>query len=457
MSVNALYLKNFNAGDTTTQKWRVAIKTSGAESIFSSLMIIKLNTSELPPITSTSNYMTVFHAGTSSSRGLGIFLKYSSGTYQIGLRYIIKNGSAWNEVPGSFTPLSSWGTVSTDAFMLMLSYDITSNTSPKLIFGVVNFSTITPKTTPDFTLTYTFTSTEITSGAQWGFGSSPESNTAEYGLITTNSYNSYSSSGIYLTDLQGWAAYYMPYTSVLTGVYAMFNTGFSSNSIYSIMRSGSYVPVSTTNLSFQLNTPNTTLSNLNNNNLTPSTSVTLTAGTTSFAVLPSFGVNGTDTNTTYITAVENAITCLLKGTKILTENGYKLIEELTKTDKLITHDKRIIEIKNIFNFLTYPNEETIPFVVKKGKYSAFEDLYLSKGHAIYVDDEFRYPEELDLHKSEGLNHPYSYFHIETENYLKDTIIANGVTVETYTDLFEYQFFNLAPEYKNSKGKRIILT
>lgn len=455
--INALYLAPYPQSDTTTQKWRISIKTSGFESIFSSLMITKINTVDLPPITATSNYMTIFHAGTNIGTGLGIFLKYSNSEYQIGVRYIVKNGSSWQEVPGSFTPLSSWGDISIDSFMIMLSYNIVSKTTPNLTFNLVNFSTITPKTSPDFNINYTFSETEITNGSQWGFGSPPQSNTSQYGLITTNGYNSYVSSGIYLTYLQAWISY-LPSTSSSASTYAMFNGTSSSYSIYSIMRSNSFVSSATAaDLSFQLSIPNNLLSDVSDV-LSTSTAVTLTSGTTSFAVLPSFGINGVTTGTTYITAVENAINCILKGTKILTQCGYKLVEDLVEDDNLITSDSRIIKIIRIKHSYVIPNQETNPFLIKKGEYSAIEDLYISKGHAIFHCDEFIYPNELGIIQIKNKdNTPYSYYHIETEDYLKDTIVANGVILETYTEIFEYQFINLSDEYKNKNCRRVILS
>jgi len=433
MSINALYLTPFPSGDTTTSKLRVSVKTSGAEDIFSSLMIIQLVTSSLPPITTTSNYMTIFHAGTNAGSGLGIFLKYSGSNYYIGVRYIIKGGSTWNEVPGSFVNLSDYSSnLNTDPFMIMLSYNITSTSSPFLTFSIVNFSPSYLKTSPDFTLNYTFSSTNINNGSQWGFGSSPQTNTGEYGLITSNGYNSYSSAGIYLTYLEGWISY-INTTSSSPTTYAMFNTSSSSYSIYSIMRSNSFIPAATTNLVFQLNIPDTNLNNLNNNVTSPTTFVTLVANSTGYGPMPNFAVNGSTTGTTYMIAVQNAIACILQGMKVLTENGYKLIEDLKLEDKLIANDGRSITIINIEKFYVKPNKHTIPLIISEGKYGCIEDLYLSKAHKIMVDGKFILPESMGIQQMEYKSlEPICYFHIETPNFLEDNMIVNGVVVETYT-------------------------
>lgn len=458
MYINALYLNSFPPSDTSTNKWRLSVKTSGSENIFSTLFVFQLNPADLPPLQSNpSNYMTLFHAGTSSNSGSGVFLKYNSSTskYEIGLRYNIKNGSIWTEIPGSFTPLISWGNIN-DPYLVLFNYNVTSKTTPTFTFAIVNFLTSPDKTSPDFSVSYTFSSTEITATGQWGFGSIPMTITSQYGLTTNNNYNSYVSAGIYLTYLQAWPAIQIPINSISSTAYAMFNTNVSY-SLYSLMRSNQYVPSGTTSFNFQMVTSGGTLSSINNNaisSISP-TSVTLTSGSTAFSALPGFGINGSDSGSTYITSVQNAISCIIKGTKILTETGYKLIENLSQDDKLIDKDGKSINIVKIYNFHTIPNNETNPILIKKGEYGSFEDLYISKGHAIYLDGEFVWPFKLNLPQVENSNYePICYFHIETENYLKDTIIANGVIIETYCAKENY-FLQHVPKYINKNGNRIM--
>lgn len=430
MSINALYLQPYATGDTSSQKLRVSVKTQGAESIFSALMIIQVVTSSLPPITTTTNYMTLFHAGTNVDSGLGLFLKYTNNKYYIGVRYITKNGTIWNEVPNSFVDLSLYSTnINTEPFMLLFSYNITSTTSPSLIFSIVNFGSSTLKTNPDYTLNYTFTNTNINNGGQWGFGSVPQSNSTEYGLLTKNSYNSYSSGGIYLTYLEAWKTYIVDNSS-LNNTYAMFNNSYLSYSIYNIMRTNSFIPANTVNLVFQLNVPSTNISNLHNNSTNPPTLVTLTDSSTGYSTTPNFAVNNTNN---YITAVQNAIACILKGMKVLTEEGYKLIEDLNLTDKLLSNDNRLLEIIDIHNFYIKPNNGNIPLIIPKGKYGAVEDLYISPGHKIKVDKKFVISCNLGLEQMKIENYkPICYYHIETKNFLEDDIIVNGVIIETYT-------------------------
>lgn len=146
----------------------------------------------------------------------------------------------------------------------------------------------------------------------------------------------------------------------------------------------------------------------------------------------------------------------VKGTKILTDTGYRLIEDLSEDDKLIDKDGKIINIKKIYNFNSIPNKQTLPVLIKKGEYGSLEDLYISKYHTMYLNDEFVCPDQLKIPQIENTYTPINYYHIETENYLTDTIIANGVIVETYDALKEEYNWRIMPKYMNKNGNRILL-
>jgi hypothetical protein len=434
MSINSIYLSPFSSTDITSQKWRMCIKVSGTETIFSTCLLFQLTTDALPPITTTTNYMTIYHAGTDAGAGLGIFLKYSSGSYYLGVRYILKpNGSIWTEIPESFVKLSDYSSnINVDSFLVMLSYDITSSTSPFITFSLVNFSNGT-KIQPDFTLNKTLTG-HINSDKQWGFGCSPESNTAQYGLITTDGYNSYSASGIYLGYLESWTNY-LNATSVAPNTYAFFNTS-ASYSVYDVMKSNGYFPDNTANLIFQLFIPDSNINNICNNVTNPDTLVTLTTSITGYSNTPHFGIDNStnpSTGSSYIYPVVNGISCILIGMKVLTVDGYKNVEQLTINDKLLNSKNEVINIINIHNFYVYPNEETIPLIIKKNCFGAIEDLYISKLHKVFVNNKFICSHSLNLSKMNiESNQPINYFHIETTDYLNDDIIVNGVVVESYT-------------------------
>ena len=63
-----------------------------------------------------------------------------------------------------------------------------------------------------------------------------------------------------------------------------------------------------------------------------------------------------------------------------------------------------------------------------------EDLYLSKDHAILINNEY-FIMAKDLPFAKQVTNltceEYEYFHIITENYLTDTIISNGLPTESF--------------------------
>ena len=468
MSINSLYTTPFSSTDTTSQKWRIAIKTSGSAPInFTTTMIFRINTSAFytPAMASSEiglNYMTICHAGTNSGNGFGLFLKYVSNQLYLCVRYILKSGTTWIEALSA--NLETIANINTHAFLIKFSYIETNQISHTIFLSILDYDTPL-KTSFDYSqqVTISGTGTQITLGNQFGFGSSPESITSKYGIITTNSYNSCVAQGVYYTKLIAWDAL-IPDTAIGTN-YGIFNTTNSNYSVYNYYRSNTDLPYNGTNLIYQLDIPSNLLSALTNNAInTPETSVTLTSSVTGYSPLPNFGVN----NTNYtlgagnITVALNSINCLLRNTKIKTPSGYVLIQDLKKGDLVLSGFDEILQIKNIYKIIVLHNEETEPIVIRKGQFGAFEDLYLASCHAILLGDEFIYPFQLIVDKNDNHQHSYEFWHIATNDYFKDTLVANGVIVEVYGELpylTKEEHINYDIKYKNQlneKGNRKII-
>lgn len=146
------------------------------------------------------------------------------------------------------------------------------------------------------------------------------------------------------------------------------------------------------------------------------------------------------------------VQCLLKGTKVLTESGYKLVEELTHDDILVTSDGRTTRITEIISRFVLPSAPHQPYIIRKGNFGAEEDLYLSPHHAVLTNGEmFVQARELGLERA-ALKEMITYYHFTTSDYLKDAIIANGVPVETYV---YYTGKEVPAEYYIDEGHRLI--
>jgi len=135
---------------------------------------------------------------------------------------------------------------------------------------------------------------------------------------------------------------------------------------------------------------------------------------------------------------QNNVPCFLRGTKILTTKGEINIEDLEITDKLINHLGKKCNMVKIVKFKRYKNKNTNPYVILKdtkiNNYVCNRDLYLSKDHAILINNRYfiqaRYlpfaKQATDLQCEQ-----YEYYHIITENFLTDTIISNGIPTESF--------------------------
>jgi len=131
------------------------------------------------------------------------------------------------------------------------------------------------------------------------------------------------------------------------------------------------------------------------------------------------------------------VPCFLKGTKILTIRGEILIEKLLKTDYLLNNLGKPIKILKISKFTREKHDTTHPYVIfKNTKINNFicnKDLYLSGEHAVLFNNvDFIAINKTKFTVKNNLNcNNYEYYHITSENYFTDVIIANGIPTESY--------------------------
>ena len=167
------------------------------------------------------------------------------------------------------------------------------------------------------------------------------------------------------------------------------------------------------------------------------------------------------------------ITCFNKDTKILTNNGYVLIQHLKKGDLVKTLKNGFVAIENIGRKDIYhPGlKERIKdqlYVCSKEKYpELFEDLVITGCHAVLVDsfkegemdktheilgniyvtdNKFRLPACVDLRASVyEISGTYTIYHIALENddyYMNYGVYANGLLVETCSRRYLKELSNM---------------
>lgn len=135
------------------------------------------------------------------------------------------------------------------------------------------------------------------------------------------------------------------------------------------------------------------------------------------------------------------IPCFLKGTKILTNNGEKNIEDLKIGDLLISYDGRKIKLLNIYSFnCKNKNKHTLPYKIPKntiinGKLCN-ANLFLSPLHEIlFYKNIFTSIKNLSFNQIDKSEiDSITYYHLILPNYYTDSIFANGIICEGLGEL-----------------------
>ena len=131
------------------------------------------------------------------------------------------------------------------------------------------------------------------------------------------------------------------------------------------------------------------------------------------------------------------VPCFLPGTRILTSTGYKRIEEIESGERILTSDGRAVQA-NVYKFSTKTTTETAPYCIPTGtlgNHSPSRDLHLTGNHAIKDSNGvWQIPKYLAKKNTEITQHSIgtiiTYYHVECPNYMKDNLIAEGVTAES---------------------------
>jgi hypothetical protein len=127
--------------------------------------------------------------------------------------------------------------------------------------------------------------------------------------------------------------------------------------------------------------------------------------------------------------------CILSNTLIKTVKGYEIIDNLAEGDLLITDDGRVVPIINIVKYrIDEPKEDQYPVCIPKNFFSyqvPNKNTYLSENHAIHYID-FWTNGRINLNYFEKVRIKPVYYHIQLPNYFTDNIVANNMTVESWT-------------------------
>ncbi|MDB5394774.1 MAG: hypothetical protein JWM91_2280, partial [Rhodospirillales bacterium] len=140
----------------------------------------------------------------------------------------------------------------------------------------------------------------------------------------------------------------------------------------------------------------------------------------------------------YVT--EDQVPCFCRGTRILTAKGEVAVEDLRVGDKVVTiagEEKPIAWIGSGRRVLTGKNPEARPLIVRADALAdgvPLRDLYLTRGHSLYLDGvlipvEFLVNERSILWDEAATE--VEFYHLELEEHA--VLLAEGAPAESYRD------------------------
>ena len=125
------------------------------------------------------------------------------------------------------------------------------------------------------------------------------------------------------------------------------------------------------------------------------------------------------------------IYCLLKGTPVLTNKGYKPIEFIKKDAIILNMDKKERTVRNIVKQVVKVDKSDENRDLFKDKYRLKEEksLIVTGGHMVKLGDEYHLPINSsrfeNIQKDKSVN---EFYHLELDEY--DYFIAAGIPVES---------------------------
>jgi hypothetical protein len=147
----------------------------------------------------------------------------------------------------------------------------------------------------------------------------------------------------------------------------------------------------------------------------------------------------------------NAVVCYVKGSKILTEDGFKNIETIKVGEKVISkgnilnndysnlEDQTLSTVKWVGKFKVKGSKsESAPICIKENALDQnlpLEDLYVSPQHRIVIDGKLVHAYKLvnGFTIFQDFDREFvEYYHIELESH--SVIVANGILSESYLDI-----------------------
>jgi len=163
-------------------------------------------------------------------------------------------------------------------------------------------------------------------------------------------------------------------------------------------------------------------------------SVTITCSASTQAPGEGGGVNTFNFDLT----VSGDVPCIVSGQRILTPNGYKLIDNIYNGDIITTSQNKDVMALNYTRKFEFTTDITAPYIIPKDSINPSyppKDIFLSPEHRIQTNYNWVTPKELSKYNPNvrqiNVGKPVIYYNIETPNYATDHLVLEGTTIGSY--------------------------
>ena len=136
--------------------------------------------------------------------------------------------------------------------------------------------------------------------------------------------------------------------------------------------------------------------------------------------------------------ISGGTSCIVSGQRILTPNGYKLIENIYNGDIITTSQNKDVVAFNYTDKFEFTTDMTAPYIIPQDSiYPSYppKDIFLSADHKIKTNHNWVTPKELSKYNPDvrqlNIGKPVKYYHIETPNYSIDHLVLEGTTIESF--------------------------
>ena len=136
--------------------------------------------------------------------------------------------------------------------------------------------------------------------------------------------------------------------------------------------------------------------------------------------------------------ISSGVACIVSGQRILTPNGYKLIDNIYNGDMITTSQNKDVVALNYKGVFQFTTDITAPYIIPKDSINPSyppKDIFLSAEHRIHTNYNWVTPKELSKYNPEirqlNIGKPVTYYNIETPNYATDHLVLEGTTIGSY--------------------------